>query len=78
MTTEPKFVPNEAVTITMEDNISFNVRLVDCVGYMVKSAIGHMEDEVPRMVKLHGPIMRFLLKKPLLLVPERLSKSTLP
>jgi len=51
MTTEPKFVPNEAVTITMEDNISFNVRLVDCVGYMVKSAIGHMEDEVPRMVK---------------------------
>lgn len=51
MTTEPKFIPNEAVTITMEDNISFNVRLVDCVGYMVKSAVGHMEDEVPRMVK---------------------------
>jgi len=51
MTTEPKFVPNEAVTITMDDNISLNVRLVDCVGFMVKNAIGHMEDEVPRMVK---------------------------
>jgi stage IV sporulation protein A len=51
MTTEPKFVPNEAVTITMGDNVSMRVRLVDCVGFMVKSAIGHMEDEVPRMVK---------------------------
>ncbi|MGI6621631.1 MAG: stage IV sporulation protein A [Clostridiaceae bacterium] len=51
MTTEPKFVPNEAVTITLEDNISLKVRLVDCVGYMVKSAVGHMEDEMPRMVK---------------------------
>jgi stage IV sporulation protein A len=51
MTTEPKFIPNEAVTITMEDNVTLRVRLVDCVGYMVKSAIGHMEDEMPRMVK---------------------------
>ncbi len=51
MTTEPKFIPNEAVTITMEDNVTLQVRLVDCVGFMVKSAIGHMEDEMPRMVK---------------------------
>ena len=51
MTTEPKFIPNEAVTITLDDNINLRVRLVDCVGYMVKSAIGHMEDEMPRMVK---------------------------
>jgi stage IV sporulation protein A len=51
MTTEPKFIPNEAVTISMEDNVNLRVRLVDCVGYMVKSAIGHMEDEMPRMVK---------------------------
>lgn len=50
MTTEPKFVPNEAVTITMDDNATMNVRLVDCVGYLVKSALGYMEDEVPRMV----------------------------
>jgi stage IV sporulation protein A len=53
MTTEPKFVPNEAVTIEMEDNATMNVRLVDCVGYMVKSALGYMEGEVPRMV--HTP-----------------------
>ncbi|MCX7771646.1 MAG: stage IV sporulation protein A, partial [Clostridia bacterium] len=51
MTTEPKFIPNEAVTITMDDNVTLRVRLVDCVGFMVKSAIGHMEDEMPRMVK---------------------------
>ena len=51
MTTEPKFVPNEAVTVTMDDNVNMRVRLVDCVGYMVKSAVGHMEGEVPRMVK---------------------------
>lgn len=53
MTTEPKFIPNEAVTITMDNNASMNVRLVDCVGYLVKSALGYMEDEVPRMV--HTP-----------------------
>ncbi len=53
MTTEPKFVPNEAVTIAMDDNATMNVRLVDCVGYLVKSALGYMEDEVPRMV--HTP-----------------------
>ncbi|HOP72610.1 MAG TPA: stage IV sporulation protein A, partial [Thermoclostridium caenicola] len=51
MTTEPKFVPNEAVTVTMDDNVSMRVRLVDCVGYLVKSAIGHMDGEMPRMVK---------------------------
>jgi stage IV sporulation protein A len=49
-TTEPKFVPNEAVEITLKDNAKFRVRLVDCVGYMVKGAIGHLEDEMPRMV----------------------------
>lgn len=51
MTTEPKFIPNEAVTITMDGNVNLRVRLVDCVGFMVKSAIGHMENEMPRMVK---------------------------
>lgn len=53
MTTEPKFVPNEAVTITMDENSTMNVRLVDCVGYLVKSALGYLEDELPRMV--HTP-----------------------
>lgn len=53
MTTEPKFVPNEAVTISMDENATMKVRLVDCVGYLVKSALGYLEDELPRMV--HTP-----------------------
>ena len=51
MTTEPKFVPNEAVEIKLDDNINLKVRLVDCVGYLVDNAIGYLEDEMPRMVK---------------------------
>ena len=51
MTTEPKFVPNEAVQITLEGNIKFKARLVDCVGYLVNNAIGYLEDDIPRMVK---------------------------
>lgn len=50
MTTEPKFVPNEAVEILLDENVKFKVRLVDCVGYMVKGAVGHMENDTPRMV----------------------------
>ena len=51
MTTEPKFVPNEAVEITIGDNLKLKTRLVDCVGYLVNNALGYMENEVPRMVK---------------------------
>ena len=51
MTTEPKFVPNEAVEITVGKNIKFKTRLVDCVGYLINNAIGHLEDDMPRMVK---------------------------
>ena len=50
MTTEPKFIPNEAVKIKTEDNVTFNVRMIDCVGYVVDSALGHIENEEPRMV----------------------------
>ena len=50
MTTEPKFVPNEAVEITIDENIQLKVRLVDCVGYLVKGALGYMENNAPRMV----------------------------
>lgn len=51
MTTEPKFVPNEAIEITIGDNLKLKTRLVDCVGYLVNNALGYMEDEAPRMVK---------------------------
>ena len=51
MTTEPKFIPNEAVEITLADNLKLKTRLVDCVGYLVNNAIGYLEDDMPRMVK---------------------------
>lgn len=51
MTTEPKFVPNEAIEITLDNNLKFTTRLVDCVGYLVDNAIGYLEDDMPRMVK---------------------------
>ena len=51
MTTEPKFIPNEAVQVKLSDNASFNVRMIDCVGYIVDSALGHIEEDMPRMVK---------------------------
>lgn len=53
MTTEPKFVPNEAVEITLGDNTEVRVRMIDCVGYLVPEAEGHMDGELPRMV--HTP-----------------------
>ena len=51
MTTEPKFVPNEAIDITIGDNLKLKTRLVDCVGYLVDNAIGYLEDDLPRMVR---------------------------
>lgn len=51
MTTEPKFIPEESVNITLSDKANLNVRMVDCVGYIVDSAIGYIEEENPRMVK---------------------------
>jgi len=50
MTTEPKFVPNEAVELTINQNVMFKVRMVDCVGYLVQGALGHEENSIPRMV----------------------------
>ena len=50
MTAEPKFVPEEAAQIQLEGGAAFSVRLIDCVGYMVRGAIGQYEDDVPRMV----------------------------
>ena len=50
MTTEPKFVPNEAVEITLDEALKLKVRMVDCVGYLVKGALGYLENNAPRMV----------------------------
>lgn len=49
-TTEPKFVPNEAVELVLKDNASFKLRMIDCVGYLVEGAVGHLEEGQPRMV----------------------------
>lgn len=51
MTTEPKFIPEQAVTVKIEEAATFNVRMIDCVGYIVPSAIGYIEEEQPRMVR---------------------------
>ena len=50
MTAEPKFVPEEAVELQMEDGAAFSVRLIDSVGYLVPGAVGQMEEDLPRMV----------------------------
>ena len=50
MTTEPKFIPSEAVSITVKEGLDVRVRLVDCVGYAVTGALGFEEDDGPRMV----------------------------
>lgn len=50
MTTEPKFIPEEAVEISLGSGARFNVRMIDCVGYIVPSLLGYIENEMPRMV----------------------------
>lgn len=51
MTTEPKFVPEKAVEISVDDSASFRVRLIDCVGYVVPGSLGYIENGKARMVK---------------------------
>ena len=51
MTTQPKFVPANGVTVNLSDNIRFQVRMLDCVGYLVDGAMGATEAEKPRMVR---------------------------
>ncbi len=50
MTAEPKFVPEDAVNVTLDGGVSFSVRMIDCVGYMVEGAAGQFEDGSERMV----------------------------
>lgn len=51
MTTEPKFIPKEAAVIRLGEDIEVKVRLIDCVGFLVEGAAGHIEDDGERMVK---------------------------
>ena len=51
MTTEPKFVPKEAASIKISDDVEVKIRLIDCVGFMVEGASGHIENDVERQVK---------------------------
>ena len=51
MTTQPKFVPNEAAPVRLRDQASFRVRLVDCVGYLVDGVLGTQENQAARMVR---------------------------
>ncbi len=53
MTTEPKFIPDEAVPVMLDGNASLRVKMVDCVGYLVPDALGTVEEGLPRMV--HTP-----------------------
>lgn len=50
-TTEPKFIPKEAAEVSLSDDVKIKVRLIDCVGFMVEGASGHMENDMERMVK---------------------------
>ena len=50
LTTEPKFIPNEAIEIDIKENVAVKVRVVDCVGYTVEGALGYEEESGPRMV----------------------------
>lgn len=77
MTTEPKFIPNEAVEITVGNNLKLKARLVDCVGYLVNNAIGYLEDDMPRMVKTPWSENEMPLNRQQKLAPKKLSKNIL-
>jgi stage IV sporulation protein A len=51
MTTQPRFVPNKAAAISVNDKVKMNVRMIDCVGYLVEGALGHEEGKKVRLVK---------------------------
>ena len=51
MTTEPKFIPDEGVEITLDGGIGMRVKMVDCVGYLIPEALGAIENGEPRMVR---------------------------
>lgn len=63
MTTEPKFIPNEAVEISLGDNAHLKVRMIDCVGYIVDSSLGYVEVTSREWLQLRGLTTRLLLMR---------------
>ncbi|MDY5586288.1 MAG: stage IV sporulation protein A [Eubacteriales bacterium] len=51
MTTQPRFVPSKAAAIRVNDKVDMNVRMIDCVGYLIDGALGHEENQKERLVK---------------------------
>lgn len=51
MTTQPRFVPSKAAAIRVDDKVDMNVRMIDCVGYLIDGALGHEENQKERLVK---------------------------
>ena len=78
MTAEPKFVPEEAVDISLDDNTRVSVRLVDCVGYMVDGALGDTENGAERMVTTPWFDEEIPMRKAAEVAPGRSSPSTPP
>lgn len=56
MTTQPRFVPGEAIEISLDDKAKMHVRMVDCVGYLIPGAIGQDEDDAPGWSRRRGLI----------------------
>lgn len=51
MTTEPKFIPEDAVPVVLDNNAQMRIRMIDCVGYLIPEAMGTIENGQPRMVR---------------------------
>ena len=50
MTTQPKFIPNDSIKIALDNDVSMNIRAIDCVGYLIDGVSGHMENDKPRLI----------------------------
>ncbi len=74
-TVEPKFIPKEAVEVSIGDDQKVRIRLIDCVGFLVKDASGHIEEGKERMVKRHGLKKQFRFMRQQRPEHVKLSKS---
>lgn len=75
-TVEPKFIPKEAIPVTLGEDQKVQIKLIDCVGFLVKDASGHIEDGRERMVKTPWFEKAIPSTKPPRLAPAKLSRNT--